>query len=248
MPRVLSHPLADVDSGSPDISDLQKKGRLPVVIEAIKRLDLTIGRKVSLFAVVTGSVTLAKHLKGESFWHDMAGRESEAERALEIASQVVLELVKTYCQLNIDAILMVDEDMPDLLPLHDCMLGDLIRTIHNITTFHDASLVLAVKNVEQEKLPAVLQLEVDGFSIGNNLALPQIQESSISTSAIFTGNISSDLLVGHVEDLERAAVALISQGTKSRFFITSSWEVPYNTPASNVKRIVEIITAQGNLE
>ncbi|MFC1919332.1 uroporphyrinogen decarboxylase family protein [Chloroflexota bacterium] len=245
LPRVVSHVLADVDTKSPDISDLQRKGRLPVVIEAMKRLDLTIGRTVSLFAVVTGPVTLAKHLRGEQFWHDIASSESGAERALEIASQVVLEVVKIYCQLKIDVVLMADEDMPTLLPTHNRIVGALMRTIHNIVTFHEGHLILAVREVEQKNLSAVLQLEVDGFSLGNNLALPRVREAAISKEVMLAGSINSDSLVGPVEYLERSVVQLLSQSAASHFFITSDWEVPYATPASNIKRIMEIVTGQG---
>ena len=48
-----------------DISDPEKRGRLPVVLEAMQRIKTALGQTVALIPVVTGPISLASQLLGK---------------------------------------------------------------------------------------------------------------------------------------------------------------------------------------
>ena len=65
-PVITSHPLEHgTDFYDLDTEDIENKGRIPVILEATKRLILTKGKEVPIAAMITGPLTLARHLKGK---------------------------------------------------------------------------------------------------------------------------------------------------------------------------------------
>ena len=63
LPEVVSYPLAKgARVEDLDISDLEKRGRIPVVLETVKRLSILKGKELPLLGVITGPITLAKLL------------------------------------------------------------------------------------------------------------------------------------------------------------------------------------------
>lgn len=82
-----------------DISDIEKRGRLPVVLEAARRLKVLLGRTVAQVGAVTGPLTLATCLSGVGIEKLGEGSE-EVKGVLRLAGQVTLRVCKAYCELE----------------------------------------------------------------------------------------------------------------------------------------------------
>jgi hypothetical protein len=50
-------------------------------------------------------------------------------------------------------------------------------------------------------------------------------------------------LLGAAEETEKATLELLDSGGSSGFFITTEWEVPPATPALNLHRVMQVLTA-----
>ena len=89
-----------VDSMSEQaVSDIKSKGRLPVILEATKRLKINLGRTIAIAGVVTGPLTLAGHLNGSDIIDALHSDPEAAKSIIELAGRVCLEVCKAYCEL-----------------------------------------------------------------------------------------------------------------------------------------------------
>ena len=70
-PSVKSHPLADTKE-IPTTIPQKTDGRLPMILEAMQTIKEKIGDDTALYGLFTGPFTLASHLRGQTFFMDMA--------------------------------------------------------------------------------------------------------------------------------------------------------------------------------
>src|SRR6056297_551139 len=69
-PSVVSHPFKETDD-LPQVPQLDKDiGRLPVVIEACRRMKEEVGDHTALYGLFCGPFTLASHLRGSGLFMD----------------------------------------------------------------------------------------------------------------------------------------------------------------------------------
>ena len=69
-PTVAAHPLATdmvVPSHLPEAED----GRLPMILDVMRRMKAEVGETTALYGLVTGVFTLASHLRGTEIFMDM---------------------------------------------------------------------------------------------------------------------------------------------------------------------------------
>src|SRR6056297_486432 len=68
-PVVVSHPLSDIQK-IPGKIPSKGEGRLPMFLSAMEKFKEYVGDKTALFALVTGPLTLASHLRGTKLFMD----------------------------------------------------------------------------------------------------------------------------------------------------------------------------------
>ncbi len=231
----------DEDLEALDASDIENKGRIPVVLEAAKRLTQTVGREVAMLGVVTGPTTFSRHLMGDTFVSAADTNSQAFHKLIDLWAKIALTLARAYGELKFDAVILADGDLASLKPDHYPKIQPVLKTLRNLAGFYDAPLIIQAAEVPAERLSAFLQLEADGFSLGNPVSGPRSLSSS--TARLFSGCIPLSTLLGSAEDVERATLELLDRGAGSSFFITSESEVPPATPASNLHRVMQVLTA-----
>lgn len=242
-PLVASHILQKQKPESLDISGIESKGRIPVVLEAAKRLAQTAGRDVAMLGVITGPITLGKHLMGDDFVPALDINTQLSQKVLELSGQIALALAKAYGELKFDAIVLADSNLASIYPVHYPKVQPVLKTLRNLVNFYDASLILLtghISPVTAERFSAFLEFEADGFSLGNPIS--DIKNLSQVKPRLLGRCIPGPTLVGSAESIEEAMLELIDKSIEGRFFVTSEWEVPPGTPVSNLHKVVQMLT------
>jgi len=224
-----------------DASEIENKGRIQVVLEAANRLAQTLGREVALLGVVTGPITLGRHLMGNAFLSAVDTDSQVNQKLIDFSGKIAQKLARAYGELKLDAVILADEDLASLKPDHYPRIQPMLKTLRNLVGFYDAPLIIQTGEVPAERLSAFLQLEVDGFSLGNHIS--DLSNLSSSTARFFSGCIPASTLLGSAEDVERATLELMDKYGGSSFFIASESEVPPATPASNLHKVMQVLTA-----
>ena len=241
-PKVVASILTDEkDMENLDASLIEGRGRIPVVLEAAKRLTQTMGRDVALLGVITGPITLSRHLMGDAPISAADKNSQIFQKLTDFSGKIALALARAYGELKFDAVILADGDLASLKPVHYPKIQPMLKTLRNLVNFYDAPLIIFTKQVPQERLSAFLQLEADGFSLGNPFS--DIMNLASSTGKIFGAGIHTSTLLASAEDIEREALKLVDESNRNRMFITSEWEIPRITPALNIHKVMQVLAA-----
>jgi uroporphyrinogen-III decarboxylase len=242
-PEVVSHVMMGTEPETLDVSAIETKGRIPIVLEAAKRLAQTVGKDVALLGVVTGPITLGKHLMGDDFIHVLEIDTQLGQKVLELSGKIALALARAYGELKFDAVILADATLSSIYPVHYPKVQPLLKTLRNLVNFYDAPLIILTKRVPPvpvDMFSAFVRFDADGFSLGNPYS--ELKTLPLPNSKLFGRCMSKSALLGPIDVVEKATLELLDKSIGSRFFLTSEWEVPPNTPALNLHRVMQVLT------
>ena len=229
------HPIDNLSEG--DISNIKNKGRLPAVIEATKRLKITLGRTVAIASVVTGPFTLASHLKGHNVIDDLDNDPEPAKNIVELAGKVCLEVCKSYCELELDLIVLAESVMPRLPTRYLPFALSVLKPVVNVIRFYNSLPLLLANGCNKESLKLLTNMEVDGMVVDSNIEADVRQQQ---VRCVVGRTIPSSVLEGAKERL-LAHIENHLKGDRRGVFISTEWQVPYDTPPENIHEIIRAI-------
>jgi len=236
LPVLKDHP--PIDQMSEDaISNLRSRGRLPVVLEATKRLKVNLGRTVAVAGVVTGPFAVASHLTGRKIIDELETHPEGAKKVIELAGRVCLEVCKSYCDLELDLIGLADSILPQLPIRHLPLALSVLKPLVNVIRFYDAVPILLARGCTKDSVELLTKVEVDGMVVDGGL------ESDLREKApdcVVGKAISLPLLQGPKENLI-AHLQDCLKGDRRGLFISTEWQVPYDTPPENIHAIMKSI-------
>lgn len=249
-PRVNSHPLEGKDVEQIrqfDVSDFERKGRIPIVLEGIKRLDIMLGKQAALVGTVTGPLTLAAHLGGDSVIERLPEDSEQSKELIKLAASVSLKLSRLYCDLKVDVIVIAEELLSRLDPTQIAWMLSTYRTMWNVIRFYRVNPVLLVKDCKPSQVEAVFKLEADGFIIDGNIPVEELSEFASRYGCCFSRGIAQAVLLGTPSDASKEVESMIQAGaSKKGFFLSTGWEVPYDTSVENLHEIMRVIRAHSS--
>ena len=241
-PKVVSSALtSDEDLDALDVSGIENRGRIPVVLEAARRLTQTMGREVAMLGVITGPMTLGRHLAGDAFVSTAETNTQAFQKLVDLSGEIALTMARAYGELKFDAVILADADLASLKPDHYPKIQPMLKTLRNLLHFYDTPLIIHTGKVHVERLHDFLQLEADGFSLANHIS--DIARLRSSSARLFGRCIHTSSLLGSTEDVEKATLELFDTGDSSSFFITTEGEVPQTTPAVNLHKVMQVLTS-----
>ncbi len=236
LPVLSSFPLKEEGSVEDlDVSRIETCGRIPVTLEAAKRITTLRGREVPVFGVVTGPLSLAISLKGDVLLTDLERDSEEAFEILETAQKVGLKLSRSYCELGVHGIVVIEDSLKKLDPeLFSSEIAPLLQSIWNVVRYFNADSIIMVRDCGREHIDPLFRLEADGVVPGNYPEFEYIKEVATRHNRCFSGNLlCSDLMEHRCNDIIERFNVMRNNG----FFISTEWEVPYDTPVKNVHEI-----------
>jgi uroporphyrinogen decarboxylase len=225
-----------------DVSDLDKKGRMPVVLEALRRLKIVSGKNVAIAAVVTGPVTLATKLGNLCISKDFEQNIQILENFLRFAASVSLRVCKAFCEIQPDIIFIAEEHLNGLPLQLFSFLSSFLTPLVNMCTFYNVHHVLITKIEEEEKLNILQRLNIDGVVLKfteDNIRL--LSESA--KNLIFGIGIPHTILEKPETEIVQFLEKNLTRGTDKRIFLTTEWEVPLESKPENIHKLVRGISA-----
>ena len=110
-PSVSKHPLEGTEElETPCICTIPTKedGRIPMILDVIKRVKAEIGDEVGLYGLICGPFTLATHLRGNDIFMDMYDDEDAVKEFLGYTSSIAKAMADYYIEAGCDVIAVVD--------------------------------------------------------------------------------------------------------------------------------------------
>jgi uroporphyrinogen decarboxylase len=209
------------------VQGVETRGRLPAVIESIRRVKILLGHVVAIVAVVTSPLSIAARILGADPLERLRHVPAEAKRLLDVVGRVATVVARAYCQLEPDIVAIVDEYVLRLSPEQRNDVLPLYRTVGNLVRFFNARSVLVTRAGVGDKLGVLAELNVDGVAIGGQpepAELKQLKDKGLALGLGVPLSVSTDPSGG----VERFVASYASALGRRRFFLTTEWEVPYD--------------------
>lgn len=250
-PAVTSHPLSD---GSKSLEDLQlpkeTDGRLPIVIEATKRLRAE-HPDLAIYGLITGPFTLALHLLGADIFMKMFDDPEYVKKVLAFAAETGKAVSDMYIECGCDIIAVVDPMTSQIGPdqFKEFCSEPCAAVFENITA-KGAKGSFFVCGHAQNNIEVMCDCKCESISIDENIALDYVKEVCLKKGVAFGGNIqlTTVMLLGSPDDNKINAFECMEIGGFEGFILAPGCDMPYATPPENVEAIANVIHDPYQLE
>lgn len=244
-PSVASHPLGDDYNlaGLPEFS--VEKGRMPLVLDAIRRVRAEIGNEVALYGLLTGPLTLALHLRGDDVLLDMFDEEDEVPELFDYCADIAKQMVDAYVEAGIDVIAVVDPMISQIGPEH---FADFVAPPSNKIFDHirakGALSSLFVCGNATRNLEVMAATTCDNISVDENVDMKALASTARAGGKSFGGNMQLTvvLLLGDENDARRDAVRCMDQaGEGAGFVLAPGCDLPYAVKPENLEAVAGLV-------
>jgi [methyl-Co(III) methanol-specific corrinoid protein]:coenzyme M methyltransferase len=238
-PSVTGHPYPKELEGAAVPADLLQKGRIPVVLEAIKIIREKVGPDVPVIGGMEGPITVASDLVSvKSFMKWSLKKPELFEQALDIGTEAAIAYANAMAEAGADVIAIADPvASPDLMSPDafkqylQPRLQKFSSSVNSITVLHICGNVNTILNY-------MADCGFEGLSVEEKIGSPKKAKEVIGNRARFIGNISSPftLLPGPIDKIKAEAKQALAEGVD---VLAPGCGIAPMTPLENIKAMVE---------
>ncbi|MEX1118032.1 MAG: uroporphyrinogen decarboxylase family protein [Terrimicrobiaceae bacterium] len=242
-PSVASHPLGD----DYDLASLPgfsvEKGRIPVVMEAVRRCR-DASPDVALYGLLTGPLTLALHLRGDEVLLDMFDEEDGVFTLLAHCTEIAIAMSKAYLDAGADVIAVVDPMISQIGVSHfsGVVAPYLNRIFDAIRDMGGRSSLFVCGNATRN-LDAMASTSCDNVSVDENVDIRELAAACRKHGKSFGGNLQLTvvLLLGNEDDARRNTVQCLDAAAGSGHILAPGCDLPYAVPPANLEAVANLV-------
>ncbi len=242
-PTVKSHPLADTKE-IPGKIPSKTDGRIPLVLDVMKRFKEAVGEKTALYGLVCGPFTLASHLRSTNIFMDMYDDEEYVKKLMAYATDVAIAMADYYIEEGMDVIGAVDPLISQISPdmFEQFMAVEFKRFFDHVRSRGAFSSFFvcgdATKNLDVMALSGP-----DCLSIDENIDIVEAKKVTDKHGILISGNmqLTVTMLLGNQKDNQKAAIELMDKMGNKGFILAPGCDMPFGVPAENVVGIGQAV-------
>jgi len=237
-PSVKSHPYEEGKS-LPCVCKLpdENSGRMPMILDATRRVKEAIGDETALYGLICGPFTLASHLRGTNIFMDMMMEPEYTKDLLDFCGQVAIRMAGMYIDAGCDVIAVVDPLISQVSPKHiKKVMLDTFKGVFDYIRSRDVFSCFFVCGNATKQIEVMCEMGPDGISIDENVNLPEAKKITDSYNICIAGNIplTTTMLHGNQQDNIKSVIDEIdSVEDKTNFIVSPGCDMPYATPIEN---------------
>ena len=219
-------------------NDFTKKGRIPVVLEAIDILKEKYD-DLPIIAGITGPFTLTGHLLGiENLVRYMRTDIEEVEIAIENCVDVSMDYIEVIQDHGADVICVNEPTAsPELIDPNQ--FKSLIKpNLEDLADYIEIPKVLHICGSTQPIIKDMATCGFDGISVEEAVDIVQAQKEIAEDDCVILGNISTSktLLSGTTADVENDVKNVLDEGID---ILAPSCGIAPNSPLDNIKAMLD---------
>lgn len=241
-PRLASHPLVEgVAAEELDLSDFENKGRIPVVMEATRRLKMVLGNDKGVIGVLSGPLTLFESLRGKTLSEAIKEDAAESRGILRAVEIIATSMVRLYGEIQVDAVMVVEESLPsqDVQYLDEVLPA--YHSLWNIAGFYDARSILLCGELAEGLENRLQDIGADCLALGKGADSSRAGDIVPGKDLCCGIGIPVRALFGPPEEVKGVVRESLEQEGKRGFFLCTDWEVPYNAPVEGLHAVMEAL-------
>lgn len=242
-PSVTTHPLHEKPIIPTKIPQ-KTEGRLPLVLNTMRKLKVAIGDKTALFGLICGPLTLASHLRGTDLFTDLIRKPDYANQLLNYTTQIAIKMAEYYIEAGMDVIAVVDPVISQISPRHfKNFLLKPFQTIFKYIKDQKRFSSLFVCGDATKNLEIMGETAPDSIFVDENIDMVYAKKVLEPFNIVLGGNIplTTIMLYGSQQDNMKYVVDLLSKlGTKD-VIIAPGCDMPYDVPPDNTIGVLQAV-------
>jgi len=242
-PSVISHPLADTLI-IPDKIPKKTDGRLPLVLDVMKKMKEKIGKTTALFGLITGPLTLASHLRGTKLFMDLVRNKEYAYKLLKYCHEIAKIIANYYIEAGMDVIAIVDPVVSQISPrTFEAMLLDFFTDFFKHINQKKVLSSFFVCGDATKNIEPMCKSNPDSIFVDENIDMKTTQEITDRYNIILGGNIplTRTMLFGTQQDNMKCVLNLLDSLDHKNLIIAPGCDMPYDIPPDNVIGVIETL-------
>ena len=242
-PTVATHPLQS-DPTIPSKTITPQEGRLPMILEVMRKMKSAVGRDTALYGLITGPFTLAAHLRGTDIFMDMVDQPDYVNDLLAYCTQVGEQIARFYIDAGMDVIAVVDPMISQISPRHfRKFMSEPFAAFFKMIRDQSVFSAFFVCGDATKNLEVMCQTAPDCIAVDENINMVTAQAITQQYNITLQGNIplTTRMLLGTQEDNMQYVLELIDALEHNNLIISPGCDMPYDTPVNNVIAITEAI-------
>lgn len=251
-PSVASHPLQDTMTvpcrcALPTPED----GRMPMVLNVIKRLRAAVGETTALYALYCGPFTLASHLRGNDLFMDMYDDPDYVSELIAFCTDCCEAMTRMYLDAGIDVIAAVDPLVSQISVshFHEFLTGPYKRLFRLVRDAGRASSFFvcgdATRNIEP-----MCETAPDAIFVDENVNLKAARAITERHDIALGGNIplTTVMLFGTQQDNMRYVTDMLDgDGPFRNVIVAPGCDMPYDVPLENAIGVAQAVLQTGEV-
>jgi len=247
LPAVISHPLEDTDE-IPSRIPQKTEGRLPMVLDTIRKFKEAVGDNTALYGLYCGPFTLASHLKGLGLFKNMKRNPENVIGMLDYTRRIAEAMTDYYIEAGIDIIVPVDPLMSQITPkFYSQFFSDEYKKLFNYIRKKDKFSAFFVCGDASRNIELMCQCKPDAIAVDENVDMIEAKRITNKYNIVIGGNIplTSTMLFGNQMDNMKYTIDLIDringEGLESmrNFIVSPGCDMPYGIPPENTIGVVQ---------
>ncbi len=242
-PTVSSHALADTKE-IPAKIPAKTEGRIPMVLDVMKRLKAEVGDSTALYGLVCGPFTLASHLRSTNIFMDMYDDEEYVKELMAYATDVAIAVAEFYIEAGMDIIGSVDPLISQISPemFEQFMAADYKRFFDFVRS-KGAYGAFFVCGDATKNLDVMARTGPDCLCIDENIDIVEAKKVTDAHGIMISGNLqlTITMLLGNQKDNQKAAIELMDKMGTENFILAPGCDMPFGVPVENIVGIGQAV-------
>ncbi len=242
-PSVASHPLAQ-EMIIPKHLPQPHEGRLPLILDVMRRMKQIVGEKTALFGLVTGPFTLASHLRGTDIFLDSIDHPDFLTELLTYTQQVALRMSDYYIEAGMDVIAVVDPLISQISPRHfRHFMSEPFRAVFDYLRSKNVFSSFFVCGDATKNIEVMCQTNPDSIFIDENIDMVAAKQITDRYNVTLGGNIplTTCMLLGTQQDNMAYVLDLLDKLDHRNLVIAPGCDMPYDVPIENVIGVMRAV-------
>lgn len=243
-PSVMSHPYSGTERQVPCHCKIPKAsdGRIPMVLDVMKRIKAAVGQDTALYGLVCGPVTLASHLRGSEFFMDIIMYPDYVKELIDFCVEVCNAMSSYYIEAGMDVIALVDPLISQVSPKSiESLFLEPFKAAFDFIKSKDAFSCFFVCGDATLQMEAMCKTGPDGVSIDENVNIYEAKKITDRYNITMGGNIplTTTLLFGNQQDNMKYIVDMLDNIDHHNLIVSPGCDMPYNVPIDNTVATIQ---------
>jgi len=245
-PSVRTHPLEnDMEIPCKCTIPNEKSGRIPIVLDVMRRMKAAVGETTALYGLICGPFTLASHLRGNDIFMDMFDEEDYVADLMNFCLQVAKSMAKMFIEAGMDVIAVVDPVISQISVDHfEQFMSEPFSELFAYIREQGVMSSFFVCGDSTRNIEVMCKTNPDSISVDENINLPAAKKITDRYNIAIGGNLplTTVMLHGTQQDNMKCVIDLLDSINDCRnLIIAPGCDMPYDVPIENTIGAVQAV-------